>query len=153
MSEEKITHTLTNDPQDVPVPIVTFSRWIYFIFLLGSIITRFELGISILFILLLPGVIAGKKWNIIGRIGKSILKKRLAGAQFEDRQLIRFNNIILLLFLVLAQIAFFTGFKITGWVITSFAIAANGLALAGFCIGCVFYFQFKLYRYKFFGQN
>lgn len=153
MAEEKKVHTLTSNPLDVPLPLVTFSRWVYFTFLLGSILTRFELGISTLFLLLLPAVVLGPRWNSIGIVGKKLLKNSLKDTAYEDRQLIRFNNILLLTFLAVAQIAFVTGFTITGWVIVSLAIAANGLALAGYCIGCVFYFQFKLYRYKIFGQS
>jgi hypothetical protein len=31
--------------------------------------------------------------------------------------------------------------------------AAAGLALAGYCIGCTLFYQFKLYQYKVFGRS
>ena len=51
--------------------------------------------------------------------------------------------------LILAQIAFLTGNNVIGWLITSMAIAATGLALAGYCVGCFLYYKFKLYKYRF----
>lgn len=153
MPEENSVSKYTNNPEDVPVPVVNFSRWVYFTILIGSIAAQFIPGITLLFLLLLPGAVFGRKWNIIGRVAKRVLQNKLQNVQYENRQLIKFNNALLLLFLGSAQIAFLAGLKIIGWAIVSLAIAANGLALAGFCIGCVFYFRFKLYRYKLFGQN
>ncbi len=148
MSEEKIKHELTNNPLDIPLPLVTFSRWVYFTILVASIVTQFQPGISVLFLLLFPAVLFGKKWNLIGRAGKVLLNDRLHSTQYEDRRLIQFNNVLLLLFLAAAQAAFLFGFNLAGWIVVTFAIAANGLALAGFCIGCVLYYQFRLYRYS-----
>ena len=148
MADDKIRHELTNNPLDIPLPIVTFSRWVYFTLLVLSIATQFQPGITVLFLLLFPAVLFGKKWNLIGFVGRKLLKKQLKqNSHYEDRRLIQFNNVLLLIFLAVAQAAFLYGFNLTGWVVTLFAITANGLALAGFCVGCVLYYQFRLYRY------
>jgi hypothetical protein len=153
MSEEIKMHELTRNPQDVPVPIVNFGRWVNLILLLAGLLTRQPLLTSLLFILLLPGFFFGGKWNIIGRIGKKFLSSKIKGSLFEDRKLIRFNNLILMVMLFMTQIAFLSGNSLIGWGITLLAITANGLALAGFCVGCVIYYKFRLYKYMIFGEK
>jgi hypothetical protein len=153
MSEEVKVHELTRNPQDIPVPIVNFGRWVNLIFLLAGLLTRQPWLTTILFIILLPGFVFGGKWNFIGRTGKYFLGYRLKGSLYEDKKLIKFNNLLLMIMLLMAQIAFLAGTPLTGWVISLLAIAANGLALAGYCVGCVIYYKFRLYRYMLFGEK
>jgi hypothetical protein len=149
MIEENKVHNLTRDPKDVPIPVLNFTRWIYFIILVSGIILQKPWETTMLLVLLFPVVIFGKKWNIIGRFGKKLLASKIPGSLYEDRRLIQFNNTLLVIMLILAQIAFITGNIVIGWVITSMAIAATGLALAGYCVGCFLYYKFKLYKYRF----
>ena len=149
MIEQKKEHTLTQNPKDIPIPVLNFTRWVYFIILVSGILLQKPWETTLLLVLLLPVVIFGKKWNIIGRFGKKLLASKIPGSLYEDRRLIQFNNTLLVIMLILAQIAFVTGNNIIGWLITSMAIAATGLALVGYCVGCFLYYRFKLYRYRF----
>jgi Domain of unknown function (DUF4395) len=149
MIEENKVHNLTRDPKDVPIPVLNFTRWIYFIILVSGIILQKPWETTMLLVLLFPVVLFGKKWNIIGRFGKKLLASKIPGSLYEDRRLIQFNNTLLVIMLILAQIAFITGNIVIGWLITSMAIAATGLALAGYCVGCFLYYKFKLYKYRF----
>jgi hypothetical protein len=133
----------------VPVPVVTFSRWIYTITLVLSLAFQFQYGITILLILLVPGLLFGRKWNFIGRAGKGLLSKRLPGSEIEDARLLQFNNWLLVIMLLAAQIAFLAGFRIAAWAIVIAIIGVTGVALSGFCVGCFLYYHFKLYRYRF----
>ena len=147
MIEEKKVHELTQNSKDVPVPVLNFSRWVYFIILVSGIVLQKPWETTLLLVLMLPVIIFGKKWNIIGRVGRILLAAKIPGSLYEDRRLIQFNNTLLVIMLILAQIAFVTGNKVIGWLITSMAIAATGLALAGYCVGCFLYYKFKLYKY------
>ena len=149
MIEENKVHNLTRDPKDVPIPVLNFTRWIYFIILVSGILLQKPWETTMLLVLLFPVVLFGKKWNIIGRFGKKLLASKIPGSLYEDRRLIQFNNTLLVIMLILAQIAFITGNIVIGWLITSMAIAATGLALAGYCVGCFLYYKFKLYKYRF----
>jgi hypothetical protein len=154
MSEENLIHKLTENPEDVPVPVVNFSRWVNLITLLISIIFQRPLITTLLLLLVIPSLLLGKKWNIIGRTGKALLLKRNnKPLQFEDRRLIRFNNIILITLLTIAQIFFVFKLNIIAWSAVVLVIIANGLALAGFCVGCVIYYKFKIYKYKIIGKD
>ena len=147
MIEEIKEHRFSHNLKDVPIPVLNFTRWIYFIILVSGIILQKPWEITLLLVLLFPVVLFGKKWNIIGRFGKKLLASKIPGSLYEDRRLIQFNNTLLVTMLALAQIAFVTGNNIIGWIITSMAIAATGLALAGYCVGCFLYYKFKLYKY------
>jgi hypothetical protein len=147
MIEEIKEHRFSHNPKDVPIPVLNFTRWIYFIILVSGIILQKPWETTLLLVLLLPVVIFGKKWNIIGRFAKKLLASKIPGSLYEDRRLIQFNNTLLVIMLILAQIAFITGNIVIGWLITSIAIAATGLALAGYCVGCFLYYKFKLYKY------
>lgn len=153
MSDTNLNDSLTNDPEDIPVHIVNFSRWTYFLILSLSLITQIFWGTTLLLVILLPSLFLGRKWSLIGRLGKLLLRSKEKPLHFESRRIIFFNNIILTSLLFFAQIAFFSGHNLAGWILTLLVIIANGAALAGFCIGCVFYFRFKLYKYKFFGES
>ena len=146
-------HVLTHNPKDVPLPVLAFTRWVYFIILASGILLQKPWETTLLLVVLLPAVLFGKKWNLIGRFGKKLLASKIPGSLYEDRRLIQFNNTLLVIMLVFAQVAFFTGNNIIGWIITSMAIAATGLALAGYCVGCFLYYRFKLYKYKFYAHG
>jgi len=64
----------------------------------------------------------------------------------------RFNNIIAVSLLVGAHLAFYFGRKGVGLVLVTMVVAAAAIALAGFCVGCFLYYQFKLNRYRLFGR-
>ena len=80
--------------------------------------------------------------------GKRLLAAQNATAEREDRRLMRFNNSIALILLGLAQVAFVLGAPQAGWVLAGLVAVAAAVALAGFCLGCYLYYQFKLYRYR-----
>ena len=149
MTDENLTHTLTNNPQDVPVPVVVLSRWVYVIILTASLVAQIPLGTTLLLALLVPSLFFGKKWNIIGRVGTALLKSNLNNTEYEDRRLIHFNNVLLVIMLSASQFAFIAGVPMLAWSIIGTVIGVTGLALSGFCIGCVLYYRFKLYRYRF----
>lgn len=154
MPEDNLVHTLTNNPKDIPVPVVNFSRWVYLITLLASLVAQQPLGTTFLFVILLPSIFLGNKWSVIGQIGKALfIRGNNKPLQYEDKQLIFFNNIILISLLTIAQIFFILELDIIAWSAIGLLIIANGLALAGYCVGCVIYYRFKIYKYKLFGKN
>jgi len=153
MLAENQAQRITHNPDDVPVPIVTLSRWVYVVVLLAAVIFQQPLLTTVILLLVLPPVLWGRKWNLIGVVGRKIYGDQLRTAEREDRSLIHFNNMIVVVLLGLAQPAFLLGYNLVGWILTGMVIAAAGLALAGFCIGCIIYYQFKLARFRVFGRN
>lgn len=144
-------------PLDIPLPIVNFSRSVYVLVLATALDLQQPIITSVLLFVVTLGVVGGARWNVLGRLGRIIFGKRIAAnpaVPLEDARLIRFNNLIVIGLLVVAQGAFWvTRTPIAGWIAVGLIIAASIAALAGYCVGCVVYYQFKLHKYKFLGES
>lgn len=138
---------------DIPMPIVRLNRWTLLTGILLGLALQQPLFTTALFLILLPAVLYGQRRSLIFQIGKRVFAKRIAGAEGEDRRLMRFNNSIATILLGLAQVAFMLGLPIVGWAFSLAVAAAAGIALAGFCVGCFLFLQFKLYRYRLIGSR
>jgi hypothetical protein len=140
-------------PLDVPLPIVTFGRWIHCGTLLAAFVLQQPVITTALLIILLAGLLGGNAWNAIGLVGKRLFATQLRGAEREDYRMMRFNTLIAITLLSGAQIAFVLGAPVVAWVLVWAVIAASAVALAGFCLGCFLYYQFKLNTRKILGER
>jgi hypothetical protein len=135
----------------VPFPIVTLNRAVLTFGVLVSLLTQQIWIITILFLIILPTTLFGKRFSLIYYIGNILFKKQIQNSQYEDAGLQRFNNTIATTLLGFSQISFLAGQSILGWIFASMVMLASGVALLGFCIGCFLYYQFKIQRYRIFG--
>jgi len=78
--------------------------------------------------------------------------KALSAGEVEDPRLMRFNNTLAAMLLGGAQLAFLLGLEGVGWVLSLAVATAAGVALAGFCVGCFFYYRYRAYRFRVFGK-
>lgn len=136
---------------DIPLPIVTLNRATLVVGIVGGLLLRQPLFTTALFLVLLPAAILGQRASLIFFVGRRLLGRWNATAEREDRRMQRFNNSIAVTLLGAAQIAFLLGATVVGWALALMVAAAASIALAGFCIGCFLYTQFKLNRYRLFG--
>ncbi len=141
------THSLAADSYDcvdeVPLHRVRANQ----IGILISIIVMIATGqYWILAIPLLIQIISrayGVKVNLFVRVISPILPK---SKKTEARELLRFNNLLAILFLVGAILSFSFGLTLTGYIFTGMLTVAVVLALSGFCLGCFIYFQYKQFK-------
>ncbi|NTU52729.1 MAG: DUF4395 domain-containing protein [Chlorobiaceae bacterium] len=144
--------TIKKSTPCIPLPIVTFNRW----FLLTGIVIGFlisqPLVTTLLFMILLPAVVYGKRASLIYILGSKFFAEKIRTAATEDAGLMRFNNSIALILLGIAQLFFMAGLPLIGWIISAVVALAAVIALSGFCFGCYLYFQFNLQRFRLFGQ-
>jgi hypothetical protein len=138
---------------DIPMPIVRLNRWTLLTGIVLGLVLQQPLLTTFLFLILLPAALYGQRRSLIFQVGKRLLASRIAGAEGEDRRLMRFNNSIAVVLLGLAQVAFLLGFAAAGWALSLVVAAAAALALAGFCFGCFLFLRFKLYRYRLLGSR
>ncbi|NTW50777.1 MAG: DUF4395 domain-containing protein [Chlorobiales bacterium] len=137
---------------NIPLPIVKLNRWVLLIgVLLGASLNQ-PLVITALFLILLPATLFGKRASLIYFIGSRVFARQIQTADYEDGQLQRFNNSIATLLLCGAQVAFLLGEPAIGWGLSFLVAIAAGIALAGFCVGCFLYYQFKQQQYRLFGK-
>ena len=85
----------------------------------------------------------GVKYNVFVRLIAPILPK---SAKTEARELLRFNNLLAILFLMGAILSFSFKLNLVGYIFTGMLTVAVVLALSGFCLGCFLYFQYKQFR-------
>jgi hypothetical protein len=141
---------------DIPLPIVKLNRWTLVLGVLSGLVLQWPLVTTALFLILLPAVIYGQRGSLIFQVGKRLLvngKTSREDEPGEDRRLMRFNNAIATVLLGLAQVAFLAGLPVVGWVLSSMLVVAAGAALMGYCLGCVLYYRFRIYRYRLFGAR
>jgi hypothetical protein len=138
--------------EDIPLPIVKLNRWVLLIGVGTGLLLGQPLFTTALFLLLLPAVLFGQHASVIFQVGKRLFASRLATAEYEDRRLQRFNNGIATTLLGAAQIAFVVGSPVIGWAFSVAVATAAAVALAGFCVGCFLYYQFKLQRFRLFNR-
>jgi membrane associated rhomboid family serine protease len=142
---------------NIPMPIVKLNRWTLVIGILAGLALQWPLVTTALFLILLPAVIFGQRGSLIFKTGKRLMALGLLSSKAEedgeDRRLMRFNNSIAVTLLGLAQVAFLLGVPVAGWALSLLVVAAASAALMGFCLGCVLFYRFRIYRYRLFGAR
>jgi uncharacterized protein DUF4395 len=141
---------------NIPMPIVNLNRWTLVTSILAGLVLQWPLVTTALFVILLFAVTFGQRGSLIFQTGKRLIALgvlKSTGEEGEDRKLMRFNNSIALTLLGLAQVAFLLGVPIVGWALALMVVAAASAALMGFCLGCVLFYRFRIYRYRLFGAR
>ncbi len=133
---------------DVPMPIVKLNRWTLLTGVLLALVLQQPFITTFLFGMILVAVVFGQKASLIFQLGSRLFAAQIPAAEREDRRLMRFNNTLAMIMLGLAQISFVVGLPLLGWIFSLMVATAAGVALAGFCVGCFMYYQFKLNRYR-----
>jgi hypothetical protein len=137
----------------IPMPIVRLNRWTLVIGIILGLLLQQPLFTTLLFLILLPAVLFGQRRSLIFQVGKRIFARQNVTAETEDKRLMRFNNLIATALLGFAQVAFILGAPVVGWALALMVAVAASVALAGFCVGCFIYYQFKLQRLRLFGNK
>jgi len=116
----------------------------------GILISIIAAGLSGLwFLLAIPFAVQiisrtyGVKYNAFVRLLAPLLPR---SKKTESRELLRFNNLLAILFLLGALISFAFRAEIVGYLFVAMLTVAVVLALSGFCLGCFIYFQWKQFR-------
>ncbi len=135
------------------MPIVKLNRWTLVIGILLGVVAQWPWITTLLFLLILPAALWGRRYSPIAQLGKRLFARQNVTADKEDSRLMRFNNTIAVSMLGAAQLAFLAHAPVLGWSLALAVAVAASVALAGFCVGCFLFYQFKLQRYRWFGPN
>jgi hypothetical protein len=82
----------------------------------------------------------GVRYNLFVRAFSPLFP---ASSKTESRELLRFNNLLAILFLAVTLAAYAVNFPIVAYISLGMLSVAVVLALCGFCLGCFMYFQWK----------
>lgn len=140
--------TVADASGSIPMPVVTLNRWLLAGGVVVALLLQQPLVTTALLAILIPGALFGQRWNVVFQIGKRLFATRNLTAEREDARLQRFNSTIAIVLLLLAQIAFLSGFSVLAWAFALLVAAASVIALAGYCVGCLLYFQVQRLRFR-----
>ena len=107
---------------------------------IASVIAQQAWVLAIPLAVQLIGRFAGIRYNVFVRVFAPLFPK---SARTESRELLRFNNLLAILFLTTALVAWLLQATAVAYVALAMLTAAVVAALCGFCIGCFVYFQWK----------
>jgi hypothetical protein len=132
--------------KEIPILLVRANQFVLAVGTLLALVLQQGGLILVLFLLSLLPLIFGPQLNIVFILTKMLLRNRMNWQKTEAAELQRFNQTIATVLLGASWlILHFTGHW-TGWILSGMVTVAAGLALSGFCIGCILYFQLKKWR-------
>ncbi|MFC4558241.1 DUF4395 domain-containing protein [Virgibacillus kekensis] len=129
----------------IPKPLVQTNQiFIFIMVLIGLIIhpaillVPFTVGVYTLL----------RKQNPIIMFGKRFLKRSANQYKQEDKDQQIFNQWIATICLGLSLIFFYTELTILGYISSLMVMAAAGIALMGYCIGCTIRYRYMMWKYR-----
>jgi hypothetical protein len=132
----------------IPLPIVALNRAVIAGGVLLALAFDQPLITTALFALILPAALFGRRASLIFKIGSRLFASQIPRAELEDARVQRFNNCLAALMLGASQLSFGLGVISLGWFFAVAVAVAALVALGGFCVGCFFFYQFKLSKYR-----
>lgn len=132
--------------REVPMRYVKANQTGIVVTIILSLIFQQPWIIAVLWVIQVIGLFSGGRLNLFVAIAKRVFNGKGRETQAEELQ--HFNNKLAVIFLTLAVLCFALGWDVAGYVFNVMLLAAAGMALAGYCIGCTLYFQMKQLRAK-----
>jgi len=130
--------------KEVPVPYVKANQTGIVLSVIAAFAFQEPWVLAALSLIQVIGLASAGKYNLFVRLAKPWL--RVTGSHTEAYELQRFNNTLAVSFLTLSLLSFSLGWTVAGYVFAAMLFAAAGAALAGYCIGCTIYYQYKKWR-------
>lgn len=132
--------------QGVPRPLVRTNQAVIVGSILLSVFTGFYWFLLLPILAGLSGIVLGKNFVIL--FAKRFLRKAPSEYLLEDKQDLRFNQIIATSLLTLALLADLSGYHLLAIAFAALVFLAASIALAGFCVGCWLRFQLHQWQYR-----
>jgi uncharacterized membrane protein len=129
----------------IPKPLVQINQ----MFIVISVLAGLLLAKPFILLPFVIGMITlSTKQNPVIQFSKRFLKKPLNEYIQEDKQQQLFNQWIATICLGISFVAFTFSYSIVGYFFSVMVIAAAGLALSGYCIGCTIRYRFLMWKHQ-----
>ena len=129
----------------IPKPLVQLNQ----AFIVSTVILGLIFHYTWLWIPFIVGVVTLiTKKNPIIQLGKNFLSKPMNAYTPEDADQQRFNQWIATICLGLALVFFITGIGFFGYAFSLMVLAAAGIALMGYCIGCTIRYRYMMWKHR-----
>ncbi|MCR8631780.1 DUF4395 domain-containing protein [Paenibacillus radicis (ex Xue et al. 2023)] len=130
--------------REIPVPYVRANQAGIVLFVVLAIVLQQPVFIAAIWAIQVIGLWRGFRANLIVRLATPFLASRVAGAQTESAELLRFNNSIAVILLTISLFCFWVIHSaVAGYIAAAMVAIAALIAICGFCVGCFLYYQFK----------
>ncbi|HWI49276.1 MAG TPA: DUF4395 domain-containing protein [Rummeliibacillus sp.] len=133
-------------PVSIPRPLVRVNQWTILLSTIATWVLHQPLILLIPLIANLLGLFFN--FNPFMKFARLLLKKKPSEYIPEDGVQQKFNSCIAITCLFLGFIGFELDKPVMGYIFTIMVVAASGIAILGFCIGCFIFFQLNQFRYK-----
>jgi hypothetical protein len=128
---------------DIPMHYIRANQTGILLFIIAAVATSQPLVLGIPLLVQIITRTYGIKYNLFVRLLAPLFPQ---SSKTEARELLRFNNLLAILFLVGGLVFFVIGIEIVAYMFVAMLTIAVVLALSGFCLGCFMYFQWKQFR-------
>jgi fatty acid desaturase len=129
--------------KEIPLVYIKSNQTGIVIFTVSALLFRQPVLIFILLGIELAGLLFGLKWNVFVQLSKLFIKDKFNKSKTQAAELTKFNNTLAVVFLLISTVFFIIGNNFAGYVFAGILSIVVVIALAGFCLGCFLYFQFK----------
>ena len=137
---------------ELPLTIVALNRATIVVSVVLGLTLEQPLVTTALLVMLAAALALGPRGSLIFRAGSRLFRRQVETAREAGRTeaavLMRFNNSIAVVMLVLAQGAFLAGQPFLGWLLAAAVAVAATVALAGFCVGFFVFFRLRTLQYR-----
>jgi uncharacterized membrane protein len=133
--------------KEIPLPLIKSNQAGIVLFILAGFLLQQPILIYILFAVQLIGLVFGANANLFIRLARLIFpKQRLRDSEQQAVELARFNQSIAVTLLAAASLALILGWTVAAYIFAGMVALAAAVAIAGYCIGCTLYFQYKRWK-------
>ena len=133
--------------KEIPLPLIKTNQSGIVLFVVLALATQQPWWIYALFLIQLAGLAFGPRANLFILLGRLALSEvRLARSETQAAELARFNQTIAVSLLGLSSVFHLIGWSWPGHVASGMVGLAALAAVAGYCIGCTIYYQYKKWR-------
>ncbi|CAG5081969.1 Putative uncharacterized protein yogA [Thermobacillus xylanilyticus] len=132
---------------EIPLPLIKANQAGIVLFVVIALASQQPWWIYALFLIQLAGLAFGPQASLFILLARSALAdERLRRSETQAAELARFNQTIAVLLLGLSSVFHLAGWSWPGHIASGMVGLAALAALAGYCIGCTIYYQYKRWR-------
>lgn len=133
--------------KEFPLPMIKANQSGIVLFVTLALAAQQPWWIFALFLIQLTGLVFGPRANLFILLSRlTLTDERLKRSGTQASELARFNQTIAVALLGLSSVFHLAGWSLAGHIAAGMVGLAALAAVAGYCIGCTIYYQYKKWR-------
>lgn len=133
--------------KEIPMYLIKGNQIGIVTFVLLAIVFQQPVLIWVLWLIQIISFLSSSKANVFIWITKLVVGNPLAnGGEQQAVELARFNQTIAVVLLTVSSVLLLLSWHVSGYIFAALVGVAALAAVAGYCIGCTFYYQYKKWK-------